>query len=111
MLLTCLLSTSDSVEHVPLEVKLNLGDKDSRCADCNTCIKSKISCTSAHNLDNGAAVMGSRCVTDSVNHLHDCVKTCVIAYCIIAASDIIVDRAGNTYAGNSTLGKVSCTSE
>ena len=111
MLLTCLLSTADSVEYVPLEVKLNLGDKDSRCADCDTCIKSKISCASAHNLDNRAAVMGSRCITDSVNHFHNCVKTSVIAYCIVAASNIVIDCAGNTYAGNSSLGKVSCTSE
>ena len=52
VLFASLLCATDSIENVTLEVELNLRNKYSCCTNCDTGIKCKIACTSAHNLNN-----------------------------------------------------------
>ena len=77
----------------------------------DTCIYSDVTCTSAHDLNNGAAVMRLRSIAELVHEFHSSVHSSIEADSIVCASDIIVDSTGETDTKNALGREVCCASE
>ena len=79
--------------------------------DRDTRLKSQITAATAHYLNNTAAVVGLRRITKTVNHLHSRIHGRIKTNGIFTAGNIIINRTGNTNAGNSRARQITGTAE
>ena len=50
-------------------------------------------------------------ITNAIHHLHNGVHTGIIPNGIVTASNIVIDRAGQTHTGNTSLGQITGPTE
>ena len=106
-----LLRAAHALNHIAFKIERHFGDQDRRCAAGDTGIERNIPRFSAHDLHDRAAVMRFGRITQAVNHFHDRVHGCIITDRIVAAGDIVIDRAGDADTGYTAQRKVACTTE
>ena len=111
MLFACFTILEKNINNIFLKVIRNFRNKDSTCTDSNTNLKSNISTSSAHNLNNTTSVMRLCSITNFINHFHSCIHSCIETDCIITTRNIVINSTRNTYTWNTFACKVSCTSE
>ena len=102
---------NDPVDQVLLIAVVALRKENILRTVCNTAPESDISGIPAHNLDDTAALMGGRCITNLIDGLHRCVYSGIETDRIVGTSDIKVDRSRKADRVDSESGKFSGTAE
>ena len=81
------------------------------CADCHCNVDCNISCTSAHDLYNRAAIMRLCGITQLVDHLHCSIHSSVITNGVLSALNVVVDGTRQANARNTNARQVAGTAE
>ena len=84
----------DMVDELLLIVVVFFRNEDVLCAVGNAAPKGDVAGVAAHDLDDGAALVGGGCVLDLVDGVHGGVDCRVKADRVLGAGDVQVDRAG-----------------
>ena len=103
------LSLGDLIQDVVLHVEFLLRQQDRHCARSDGNIQSDVTRVAAHDLNDAAAVVALRSITQLVDHLQCGVHGGVITDGVIGAGNIIVDRTGQTDHRDAAVCKLTST--
>ena len=105
-----LLTDLDLINDV-VEINGEFGDNDSGCARGDACVERYITCAATHNLNDVTARVGLTGVAQLIYNINNRVHSGIVADSVIGRGNVIIDRAGNTYARKTALSKLYSTSE
>ena len=102
---------ADFFNNILFEIHRNFGHENSSCANSQTDIEGQMTCISAHDFNNRAALVRLHGVTETVNGVNRSVGCGIETDGIIGANNIVIDGSGDSDYRNAVLGKCFGTAE
>ena len=102
---------ADLFHHVPVEVHGQLGHQHGGRAHGQAHVESQMAGVAAHDLHDGAALVGLHGVPQTVDGVHGGIGGGVEADGVVGADDVVVDGGGDADHGHAGLGQRLCAPE
>ena len=99
------------LNYILLNIELDLRNQNCGSAYGNAGVQRQITGTTPHHLNHHAAVVALGRIANTIHHLHNGVHTGIIPNGIVTASNIVIDRSGQTHTGNTSLGQITGPTE